>query len=123
IDTNRWLQVSGTLQHGTGLQWIEADAGSLTLAKAPSETFVDETETSGRLFAAPPPEVLFSAPTQDETDVSPTTPIPITFSRHLNVTTLRGRVRVGYRRTESAQSEPATEFGFQYNPVSRVLEI
>ena len=123
IETDRWLQVSGTVQRGRGLQWIEADAGSLTLAKSPSETVAEEDATSVRAFAAPPPEVLFSAPTQDETEVSPTTAVRVQFSRDLNVATLKGHVRVGYRRVESTEPEPATEFGFQYNVVSRVLEI
>jgi Big-like domain-containing protein len=123
IDTNRWLQVSGTLQRGHGLQWVEADAGSLTLAKPPTETVAEEDGTSVRAFAAPPPEVLFSAPTEDETEVPPKTTIRVQFSRDLNVATLKGRLRVGYRRAESTEAEPATEFSFQYNAVSRVLEI
>jgi Big-like domain-containing protein len=123
IDTNRWLQVSGTLQQGHGLQWIDAEAGSLTLAKPPAETVAAEDETSVRVFAVPPPEVLFSAPTQDETEVSPTTTIRVQFSRDLNATTLKSHVRVGYRRADGTDPEPATEFGIQYNALGRVLEI
>ena len=76
-----------------------------------------------RVFAAPPPEVLFSLPTQDETEVSPTTTIRVQFSRDLNATTLKGHVRVGYRRAGSTDAEPASEFGIQYNALGRVLEI
>ena len=33
IDTGRWLTVRGTIQQGRGLQWLDAEAGSLALAK------------------------------------------------------------------------------------------
>ena len=62
IDTGRWLEVTGTLQQGRGLQWLDAQAGSLKLAKPPTETTSDATPI--RVPAAPPPEVIFSAPTR-----------------------------------------------------------
>ena len=68
IDTGRWLEVTGTLQQGRGLQWLDAEAGSLKLAKAPSD---QPEETIVRVPAAPPPEVIFSAPTEGETRCCP----------------------------------------------------
>ena len=81
IDTGRWLQVRGTVQQGRGLLWIDAEAGSLAVVKPPAETKTDDEPI--RVPAGPPPEVVFSAPTQDETDVSLATNVRIQFSRDL----------------------------------------
>jgi hypothetical protein len=124
IDTNRWLTLRGTVQHGRGLQWIDADAGSLALAKPPTETPVEEPI---RVPAGPPPEVVFSAPTEDETDVITTTTVRIQFSRDLDQSTLRGRVRASYFRAQSLErGEPDTppiDMTTQYSSASRVLEV
>src|SRR5215470_8249161 len=124
IDTNRWLTLRGTVQHGRGLQWIDAEAGSLALAKPPTETPVEEPI---RVPAGPPPEVVFSAPTEEETDVSTNTHVRIQFSRDLDQSTIKGHVRVSYLRAQSAErgepDTPPVEFTSQYNPASRVLEL
>ncbi len=124
MDTGRWLQVSGTLQHGRGLQWLDATAGSLNLAKPLVDTTADAPI---RVPAAPPPEVLFSAPTADETDVAPATNVRIQFSRDINPATFKGRVRVHYVEAETkARGEldtPLVEFRAQYLPGTRGLEI
>src|SRR5262249_20377430 len=67
-DTGGWLSIRGTVQQGRGLLWIAAEAGSLALAKPPTDTVAEDEPI--RVPAGPPPEVVFSAPTQDETDVS-----------------------------------------------------
>jgi hypothetical protein len=125
IDTGRWLEVSGTLQQGRGLQWFDALAGSLKLAKAPVETPAQEAPI--RVPAAPPPEVIFSAPTQDETDVPLSANIRIQFSRDVNPATIKDHVRVTYDGAEiKARGEPDSpnaEFTTQYLPGNRVLEI
>jgi len=36
IDTGRWLSIRGTVQQGRGLLWLDAEAGSLALAKPPT---------------------------------------------------------------------------------------
>src|SRR5262249_32747093 len=95
IDTGRWLQVTSVVQLGRGLEWIDAEAGTLTAAKPPTET-TPEREEPIRVPAAPPPEVVFSAPTQDESDVSLTTNVRIQFSRDLDPATIKGHVRVSY---------------------------
>ena len=77
--------------------------------------------------AGPPPEVVFSAPTEDETDVSMTTNVRIQFSRDLDASTLKNRIRAGYVAAQSVErGEPTTpqaEFTFQYFAFNRVLEI
>jgi len=126
IDSGRWLQVKGTIQQGRGLLWLEADAGSLTLAKPPTEPVATEEETI-RVPAAPPPSVVFSAPTEDETDVTLSTSVRIQFSRDLDTATLKGHIRARYLESQSVErGEPATppaEFTFQYNGANRVLEL
>jgi Bacterial Ig-like domain len=124
IDTSRWLTVRGSIQQARGLQWLDAEAGTLALAKPPTETVADEEV---RVPAGPPPEVIFSAPTDDETDVPQSTSVRIQFSRDIDQTTLKGRVRARYLEAQTVErGEPATpgaELTFTYNPASRVLEV
>ena len=124
IDTGRWLEVSGTLQQGRGLQWLDATAGTLRLTQAPR----DATENVPiRLPLGPPPEVIFSAPMTGETDVPLSSTVRVQFSRDIDATTLRNRVAVKYSDDEARlRGEPVTptaEFTTQYLPGTRVLEI
>lgn len=125
IDTGRWLEVSGTLQQARGLQWIEAQAGSLKLTEAPRQVTEDTEQI--RVPAAPPPEVIFSTPLEAETEVLLSSSVRIQFSRDIDPSTLRNRVRVAYSAAESsARGEtdpPKVEFTTQYLPGTRVLEI
>jgi hypothetical protein len=125
LDTSRWLTIQGTIKQGRGLQWLEAEPGTLTLAKPPTETTTDEETV--RVPAGPPPEVVFSAPTDDETDVMLTTSVRIQFSRDIDQTTLKNRIRAAYFRAQSAErgepDTPTADFTFQYTPASRVLEM
>ena len=126
IDTGRWLELSGTVQQGRGLLWVDAEAGSLKFAKPPTETPV-ATEDQVHVALGPPPEAIFSAPTTEETDVAPTTNVRIQFSRDLDPQTLRGHVKATYVAAESAQrGEPDTPpigLTTSYNAAGRVLEI
>ena len=125
LDTSRWLTVQGTIKQARGLQWLEAEAGSLALAKPPTETTADDEPV--RVPAGPPPEVVFSAPTDEETDVMLSTTVRIQFSRDIDQTTLRGRIRARYLESQTVErgepTTPAAEFTSQYNGPSRVLEI
>jgi hypothetical protein len=125
IDTGRWLTVRGTVQQVRGLLVLDAEAGSLSFAKPPTETHTDEEPI--RVPAGPPPEVIFSAPTQDETDVLMTTTVRIQFSRDLDQATLKGRIKPHYLESQSAERgepvTPAADVTFQYAPANRVLEL
>jgi len=123
IDTGRWLSVRGTIRQGRGLIWLDAEPGSLAFAKPPSETTEEEPI---RVPAGPPPEVVFSAPTQEETDVSTATTIRIQFSRDIDQATLKGKIRVQYTGAQAAppgEPAPSTDFTFQYTRANRVLEL
>jgi hypothetical protein len=71
--------------------------------------------------------VIFSAPTEDETDVSLSTSVRIQFSRDLDPATLKGHLRARYLESQSTErGEPVTPpavFTFQYNGANRVLEL
>lgn len=125
IDTGRWVEVSGLLQQGRGLQWLDATGSTIAFAKPPAETTAQEAPI--RVPAAPPPEVVFSAPTTDEVDVALATTVRVQFSRDISAPTLKGHVIVKYDEEETKQrAEPATpaiEFTTQYLPGNRVLEI
>jgi hypothetical protein len=125
IDTGRWLTVRGTVQQTRGLMVLDAEAGSLSLAKPPTETAAEEEPI--RVPSAPPPEVIFSAPMQEETDVSQGTTVRIQFSRDIDPRTLKGHIRAGYLQTQSVErGEPVTppaDFTYQYAGANRVLEL
>jgi hypothetical protein len=86
IDTGRWVEVSGVVQQWRGLMLLDATAGSIRLTKPPAETTADATI---RVPSGPPPEVVFSAPTEGETEVSSRTNVRIQFSRDINPTSLK----------------------------------
>jgi hypothetical protein len=125
LDSSRWLSVRGTVQQGRGLQWIDAEAGSLSYAKPPTETTTEEEQV--RVPAAPPPEVVFSAPTEDETDVLQSATVRIQFSRDLDQATLKGHIRVRYLDAQTVERgepvTPAADFTFQYSGANRTLEL
>ncbi len=125
IDTGRWLTLRGTVQQARGLLLVDAEAGSLALTKPPVETHTEEEPI--RVPVGPPPEVVFSAPTEDETDVLTSTTVRIQFSRDLDQSTLKTRIKPHYQASQSAApgepAAPPVEFTFQYSAANRVLEI
>jgi len=124
IDTGRWLEISGTLQQGRGLQWLDGTNGTIKITQAPKETTDDAPI---RIPMGPPPEVVFSAPTGDETDVQLSTNVRIQFSRDINPSTFRGHIAVKYSEAETRErgepDTPKVEFTTQYLPGTRVLEL
>ena len=114
-------------REGRGLQWLDVAADGIQLGKAPAASAPVEEAAPVRAPSAPAPEVVFSAPTQEETDVALHTSIRIQFSRDLKVSTLKGNVLVSYVESETVErGEPATptaDFTTQYNAVNRVLEV
>jgi hypothetical protein len=125
LDTGRWLEVTGTVREGRGLQWLESTNEDIRLGKPITEPA--EQNEPIRVAMGPPPEVVFSAPTQEETDVSQGTTVRIQFSRDLDPTTVKGNVRARYLESQTAdRGEPATpiaEFIADYRRANRVLEL
>jgi hypothetical protein len=126
IDTGRWLEITGVVRMGRGLEWLDVSGDGIQLGKAPTETPPVDTEPI-RVSAAPPPEVVFSTPTQDETDVSMGTNVRIQFSRDIDASTIKGHVIVRYLDSQTAErgepTTPTAEFTTQYTGATRVLEL
>jgi hypothetical protein len=126
LDSGRWLEVTGTVKTGRGLSWLDVKEDGIRLGKPPTETTPAETDTV-RIAPAPRPEVVFSTPTQDETDVSMSTNVRIQFSRDIDQSTLKGHVKAHYIESQTAErgepTTPTADFTMQYSAPTRVLEI
>jgi hypothetical protein len=92
-DTGRWLEVTGTVSLHRGLAMISATEMGLATAPAVTET---PAEAAPAPLPPQPVEVVFSAPTPDETDVPRNTRVRIQFSRGVRETTFAEHVRVTY---------------------------
>jgi hypothetical protein len=124
IDTGRWLEVTGTLRQGHGLQWIDGQGGTIKLTRPSQEAPSDEGPTVPTL--GPAPEVVFSAPTAGEIDVPSGTKIRIQVSRDLDPASIKGRVEAVYvdgGLPGGAVLPPPPAFTTQYNAIARVIEI
>jgi hypothetical protein len=127
LDTGRWLEITGVVHEGRGLQWLDVADDGIQLGKAPIDTAPIEDAPRVRVPAAPPPEVVFSAPTQEETDVALNASVRIQFSRDIKASTLKGNVRATYLESETVErgepTTPSADFTTQYNAANRVLEL
>lgn len=127
IDSGRWLEITGVLKMGRGLEWLEVSGdGGIRPGKAPSEAPPVEAEPI-RVAPAARPEVVFSTPTQDETDVSMSAHVRIQFSRDINPATLKGHLTARYLESQTRErgevDTPTAEFTTQYVAATRVLEL
>jgi hypothetical protein len=116
LDTNRWVEVTGVVKRTRGLVSIEAT--KIALAEAPQAATVEDE------IPPPPPlpaEVVFSAPTDGETDVLTTDPIRVQFSRGLREATLAGRIHVNYVGAPPGVTAPS--FKTSYDAATRALQI
>jgi hypothetical protein len=114
IDSGRWVRVQGTVRTAKGLTWLEGT--SIELAPAPAES-VTEVE-----IAPPPPpvEVLFTAPTEGETEVRLGERVRMQLSRDLDPASLEDRVRITYAKDTT---ERTVTFVANYTRENRALEI
>ncbi len=116
VDTGRWLEVTGVVKRERSLVTLEA--AKLATATARTEVVSEEP-------AVPPPppspiEVVFSSPTQDETDVSTGAVVRIQFSRGLNPASVAGGFSVSY---VGGQPAPPIEFRTSYDFATRAVEM
>ena len=115
IDTDRWIEVTGTIVRERGL--VSLDATRLTMAKAP-QTAEEPAESAAPPVPLEPVQVVFSSPTNGETDVTVTGAIRIQFSRGLSEPSLAGRLRVAYVGGPADSSLP---FQTTYDGANRAL--
>lgn len=121
VDTGRWVRVTGVLRHEGGLAWLEAQEIQETDARAEE----DAPPVPEPVFPAVlevPPLVIFSAPVQDDTDVSPTATVRIQFSRDMDAASFKDRVKVSYFG-DASETPPPPAFTFTYRQATRVLEV
>ena len=118
IDTNQWLEVTGTVVHDRGL--VRIDATSLATAKAPQVIDVAEEVT---IPTPPPPplDVVFAAPGDGETDVAAAAPVRVQFSRGLDPKSVTGSIRVSYPGAGPDVTPPA--FQTTYDAANRAITI
>ena len=117
VDSDRWLEVTGTIVRERGL--VSLDATRLTLAKAPQTTEAP-AESAAPPLPLDPVQVVFSSPTDGETDVLPTGAIRIQFSRGLNEKSLAGQLRVSYVGAAPVAT-PGLQFQTTYDAANRAL--
>ncbi len=117
VDSDRWLEVTGTIVRDRGL--VSLEATKLTLAKAPQST-EPPAESAAPPVPLEPVQVVFSSPTDGETDVLPTGAIRIQFSRGLNEKSLAGQLRVSYVGSASATAS-SLQFQTTYDAANRAL--
>lgn len=120
-DVGRWLRVSGVVRRQKDLVYLEADA----IERGESEPETGPAERAGPLPALPPPEITFSLPIEDETDVSLKTVVRVQFSRVMNAESFVGKVQASYLGTGPAGAAPARDpdVGAIYMPKDQVLVI
>jgi hypothetical protein len=121
VDTGHWLEVKGVVRLDRGLVRIDA----LTIRAAQPPPPINDSEVTVRLpDKGPPPEVIFSAPTQDESDVAPTAPIRLQFSRDLDTKSIKGQVTVDYAGPAAAGAPAHPPVSTTtYDEGRRVMEI
>lgn len=116
LDTGRSLEVSGVVRTERGLVWIEATSVDLSTTPAPAAIVDVPVRTQG-----PPPQVAFSLPVDQETDVSPGIKVRIQFTRDMAPDSFTDRVRVSYADRNGEGTPPASLA--EYRRDNRVLEI
>ena len=115
VDTGRWLEVAGVVKEERGMAVLEATA--IRSGRPPAESTPEAVVKVP--VALPPPEVVFSAPTQGESDVEPDAKIRVQFSRDLREDSLKGGISVAY----AGVTAPPPAFTIRYDPGRRVVEL
>lgn len=115
VDSDRWVEVTGTIVRDRGL--VSIDATRIVLAKPPQVTEAPEESTLPPV-QLDPVQVVFSSPTDGETDFLPTGAIRIQFSKGLNEASLAGRLKVTYA---GAPADSTLAFTTTYDGANRAI--
>jgi hypothetical protein len=115
VDTDRWLEVTGTVVREKGL--VSLKATKVALSKPPQVTAASD-EPVVPPIPLDPIDVVFNSPAEGETDVSAAAPIRVQFSRGLNEKTLAGQIRVTYVGVEGT-----LDFKTAYDGPNRAIVI
>jgi hypothetical protein len=119
VDTGRYLEVTGLVGRTAGLVWIDAEKIALGATQEPAAVVEIPVPKVG-----PPPEVTFSLPTPDDTDVERSIVVRIQFSRDMDKATFKERVRARYAAPgpEGASPDPPP-LTIAYRDGTMVLEV
>ena len=121
IDTGRWLEVTGRVRVHEGM--VILDTGRIRLAEPGADPVAP---TKVRLRQGPEPEVIFSTPLENDTDIPTDATVRIQFSRDMDEDSFEGRVRVSYSTLASVATSdepPPILSDTSYRGLNRVLEI
>ena len=116
VDSDRWVEVTGTVVRERGL--VSIDATRVILAKPPQVTDAP-AESAAPPIQLEPVRVVFSSPSDDETDVLVTGAIRIQFSKGLNEPSLAGRLRVSY--VGATEPDAGLQFQATYDAANRAV--
>jgi hypothetical protein len=97
---------------------VSLEATRLTLAKPPQVSDAP-AESAAPPVPLRPVEVVFSSPTDGETDVGVASPIRIQFSRGLSEPSLKGGLRVSY--VGAAAADSSLPFQATYDGANRAI--
>jgi hypothetical protein len=124
VDSDQWLEVSGVVVRERGLVTIAAT--QLAAAKAP-QAVPTADEADAPVVPLPPIEVVFSSPSDGETDVSKTGPVRIQFSRGIDEKSIAGSIRVSYLgavpQEPGSASPAAPAFQTTYDAGNRAITV
>jgi hypothetical protein len=119
VDTGHWVEVTGVVRREGVTTYI--DASAVALAAEPEDAPVEVTLPEA---AAPPPDVIFSAPIADDTDVDRSAPVRIQFSVDMDPRSIKDRVKVTYVAREGGPiPPPPPAYTATYNDPAHAVEI
>jgi hypothetical protein len=121
VDTNQWLEITGTVVHERGL--VSLKATRLALAKQPKAEEPIDVGAPPPVIPSAPVQVVFNSPSELETDVSPSARIRVQFSRGLNEASLEGKIRVSYVGQAAEAGAPGLPFKVVYDGANRAIQI
>jgi len=120
VDTGQWLEVRGTVRVDRHMVLVDADR--IALAEPVDDGIgADPVEAT----PGPQPEVIFSAPPPDDSNVARASSVRLQFSRDMDPDSFDGHVTVRYRHAPDVPvpAPAAPTFSLDYQARNRVLEI
>lgn len=114
VDTSRWLQITGVVSGRD--QLIEVVAESIDVIDRPAAA--RNSVTAIPQAQGPAPEVIFSTPTPDDTEVGTKGLVRFQFSRDMRATSFGDHIKAFYVGTRTA-----LELTVEYRPRNRVLSV
>ena len=125
VDTGRWLKVTGIVKGSDRL--VEIEAKEIAQVERPDRATQAPTSTADVTTVGPAPEVIFSAPTQNDIGVATDVLVRFQFSRDMVAESFEGNVAVEYfgaaGRTAAGADGAGLEFDVEYRPRNRVINV